>query len=81
MHLHNIKYKKQLYPIRKIELDEFGGVWISTSTLNDGLLTASGNYCSRAAQYVDEKIFYFVDDDKINLPEDELKPLILGEIL
>lgn len=81
MRLDNIQYKKQLYPIRQIELPVFGSVLVSTSTLNDRLLTARGNYRSRAAQYIDEEIFYFVDEDKINLPEDELTPLVLGEIL
>ena len=77
----NIQYKKELYLIRKIELDEFGTVLISTSTLNDRLLTTNGAYSSKAAQFIDEKIFYFVDDDKMYLCEDKLKSLILGEIL
>lgn len=76
----NILFKKELYPFRQIELEEFGVVLISISSLNDKLLTTSGNYSSRAAQYLDEKIFYFVDDDKITLSAAKLKQLILSEV-
>lgn len=79
--LSNIKFNRKHYPTRVIELDGFGSVLISTSALNDKLLTTSGAYSSKVAQYIDEKIFYFVDDDEITLCEDRISSLILSQVL
>ena len=43
-------------------------------------MNEDGSYVSENARLVDEDIFYFVDEEDLNLSDDELVKLILSEI-
>lgn len=68
-----ITYQNQQYPFREIKLPEFGYVKISTEELSSALLNADCNYKTKEAEYVDEKIFFFVENDKISLSDKNLR--------
>lgn len=68
-----INYKRKNYPLREIKLPEFDYVNISTQTLRNVLLNDDCTYKTKEVQFVDEKIFFFVEDGKINLPDKDLK--------
>ena len=68
------------FKIREIQLPEFGNVLITTDSLNKLLLTEEGNYISSDAEAIDEKIFYFVEDNEIELGEKELIKVIDSQL-
>ncbi len=76
-----IKFQSKNYPIRQIELPEFDTVNISINSLNNKLLDEYGSYFSPEANTVDEQIFFFVEDDEIYLPNEQLKNLVINQVL
>jgi hypothetical protein len=77
-----IKFRNKKYKSRTIYLSEFYEVLISTTSLNDALMNEAGsNYVSEEAMYIDELIYYFVEENEIDLPEDELRTLLLTEVI
>lgn len=68
-----INYNDKNYPLREIKLPEFGYVTISTESLSKLLLNDDSCYTTQEAKYIDEKVFYFIEDDKINLSDKDLK--------
>ncbi len=75
-----IKFQNIDYIVKEIELSEIGIVLISTNSLNKLLLDVNGSYVSDEAISVDEKIFYFVDENEIELSDGKLIDLISKEI-
>ena len=75
-----IQFKDALFKTRTIELPEFGEVLISTNSLNEILMDDEGAYMSSEAEYIDQNIFYFVEDHEIDLPEKKLQELLISEI-
>lgn len=55
-------------------------VTVSTETLNSVLLDDNGNYTSEKAQFLDEKIFFFVSDEEILLDEGLLESVLEREL-
>lgn len=79
--IETISYEDIEYPTRIIEIPSWGVVTISTIDLSKKLLTSdSGNYVSKQAQHIDESIFYYVDNNEINLLEIDLQKKILKEL-
>jgi hypothetical protein len=76
-----IKFQSKNYPIRQIELPEFDTVNISINSLNNKLLDEYGSYFSPEANTIDEQIFFFVEDDEIYLPNEQLKNLVINQVL
>lgn len=76
----SIEFQNQEFKVREIELPEFGNVLISTNSLNELLLNEDGCYTSDESEIVDEKIFYFVDDNEIELSEEELIKVVILEV-
>ncbi len=77
-----IKFRNKKYKSREIYLSEFYEVLISTTSLNDALMNEVGsNYVSEEAMHIDELIYYFVEENQIDLPEDELRTLLLTEVI
>ncbi|HKC69704.1 MAG TPA: hypothetical protein VKG26_15810 [Bacteroidia bacterium] len=68
------------YKTREITSSVFGTVLISTQSLNNNLLNSDGSYISDEALNLDEKIFYFVEDDEIELSEDKLNEIINNQV-
>ena len=75
-----IEFQNREFKVREIELPEFGIVHISTNSLNDLLLNEDGSYTSNEAEEVDEKIFYFVEDNEIELSDEELIKVVTSEV-
>lgn len=76
-----ITFQNTTFKSREINLTEFGDVLISTNALNTLLMNESGSYVSEEAIKIDELIFYFVEEHAIDLPEDELRTLLLTEVI
>jgi len=74
-----IKYKGEKYPTVIINFP-FGERKISTTKLNDSLMNNDGSYVSEEARFIDEQIFYFVEEEDIYLQKKELAKMILSEI-
>lgn len=71
-----IEFQNNQYKLREIELPEIGNVLISTTSLNNFLLNNDDNYVSDEAISVDENIYFFVDENEIELSDDELFNLL-----
>ena len=76
-----IQYKNMSFPSRKLYVDGWGDVLISTLELQDQLLNESGtDYKDSTAQIIDEKIFYFVEHTQIRIPEEDLREILEREL-
>lgn len=75
-----ITLQNQQYAIREIELPKFGKVLISTVALNDSLMNDTGGYVSDEARAIDEKIFHFVEQEELELPDDDLIRLLIEQV-
>lgn len=70
-----IKFNGKEYSARKILLNIEGyanPLIISVESLNDELMTEDGDYVSSRAKEIDETIYFYVPDDKIQLNDEEL---------
>lgn len=76
-----LEFNSSTFPARKLNLPNFGLVLISTTSLSHQLINSDGGYTSDSAQFIDDKIFYFVDNHQIDLSNGKLKKLILSEVL
>ena len=74
-----IEFEGKKYPTLILNFP-FGERRISIQKLNENLMNSDGSYVSENARLVDEEIFYFVEDEQINLSKDELVQLILSQI-
>ena len=74
-----IKFEGKEYPTLLLNF-AFGERQISTEKLNDNLMNTDGSYVSENARYIDEKIFYFVNEENLKLDKAKLAQLILSEI-
>lgn len=66
------------YPLRVLELPEVGRVLIGTLELEADLLEedSTGDFVSAEAEEVDQQIYYYVEEDQIDLLDDELIKLV-----
>jgi len=69
------------YRIRTIKLKNKETVTISTTDLNASLFDDNWQYISDDARHIDELIFYFVNEDEIELPEKFLSEIVYQEAL
>jgi hypothetical protein len=76
-----LEFQNKEYLIREIELPEMGNVLISTVELNDFLMNNEGNYVSDEAISVDERIYYFVQENEIKLSDGDLIKLLKEQSL
>ncbi len=74
-----VEFQNRKYKIREIELPEFGCVFVSTVSLNDAIMGNGSDYVSDEAQKIDEGIYFFVEDDEIELDEKDLIQLVILE--
>ena len=69
------------FPSRQLHLDGWGHVLISTCALQDQLLDkARTNYKDSAAQIIDEKVFYFVEQTQLLMPQKTLSKILEREL-
>jgi hypothetical protein len=74
-----IEFQNREYLLREVELPEIGNVLISTVELNDLLMNKNGGYVSDEAISVDERIYYFVEENEIKLSDDDLIKLLIQQ--
>ena len=74
-----IKFNGNEYPLVIVNLP-FGKSKISSIELNEALMNSDGGYISDEARLIDEKIFYFVEDEVLCFRENEIITKILSEI-
>ena len=79
--MYHLEFNNTNYPIREINLPEYGNVMIATTSLNDVLMDNKGSYVSYQAEQIDEQIYFFVEDEKIVLEENEIVKVLLAEVL
>lgn len=77
--METVKFQNKEYKIREIKLPELGNVFISTTSLNDALMNNGSDYVSIEAQYIDEEIYFFVEDNEIEMNERSLAKLIIQQ--
>lgn len=72
-----IIYNNKAFPFRNIFLEELDSiVTISTSELNSILINDKGEYNSESAKFIDEQIYFFVDKEQMDLPEEQFVILL-----
>jgi hypothetical protein len=76
-----IEFQSKQFKVREIELPQIGNVLISTESLNQLLLNDIGGYVSDEAMYVDEKIYYYIDELEFGLNNEDLIALLNFEVL
>lgn len=78
--MNKIEFQNNQYKVREVELPEIGNVLISTTSLNNLLLNDVGSYVSEKAISIDESIYFFVDENEIELSDNELINLLTIEV-
>jgi hypothetical protein len=76
-----IIFDSKEYHIREIDFPETGCVLVSSITLNDVLLNDLGNYVSEEANTIDEQIFYFVEEEMLQLEDSKLIEVIKNQLM
>lgn len=71
-----IIFNEKEYSIRDIYIPNYGTVTISSLELDDCLMKKDGTYVSREARYVDEQIFFFVEQNDLALSASALSKKI-----
>lgn len=76
-----INFQNREFKVREIELPDLGYVFISTVNLNDALMNNGSDYVSKEAQNIDEQIYFFVEQNEIELSEKDLVKLVILETI
>lgn len=76
-----VKFQNIKYKLREIGLPEVGNVFISTTNLNNALMNNGSNYVSDEAKKIDEEIYFFVEENEIELNEVHLIELICSQVV
>ena len=78
-----VEYRGRKYPCREVRgMPGFGDVVVSVKSLEYWLIhPGSGLPVSKGAECLDERIFFYVPDDKIGLPEERLRKHVEDEAL
>ncbi len=77
MTIESIEFNQKEYILRDIELPEFGFVFIAGTSLQDLLFNEDSVAISAEAEYVDEKIFFYVEDKYLEFSDRKLKKLLV----
>ena len=83
MEQYTIKCNGKVFPAVEVTIfpdtDEEQTVTVSVLSLNNELWDGE-KYLFSGAQRIDDEIFYYLSDDKINLPEEEIRKIIENAI-
>ncbi len=72
-----VNYKGKQFPIRTIWCDDYNcNVMFSVETLNDILIDRNGVWMNSIAEYIDNKIIYYVREDEIVKSDQYLSSLL-----
>ena len=77
-----IEYKGVDYPFRLVWFDEYNvEVMISTVILSNQLFSSEGTWSDSLAEYIDNKIIYYVDENEITQSDNYLRQILQTNIL
>ena len=76
-----LKFQNIEYQIREIEMPEIGNILISTTSLNNVIMNNGHVYISEEAKNIDDEIYFYVEDNEIELQDIELISLIKLQII
>ena len=77
-----IRYKGEDYPFCLVWFDEYNAeVMISTVILSNQLFSSKGTWSDSLAEYIDNKIIYYVDEGEIIESDNYLQQLLKTNIL
>ena len=70
------------YPFRLVWFDEYNAeVMISTVILSNQLFSSKGMWSDTLAEYIDNKIIYYVDENEITQSDNYLRQILQTNIL
>jgi hypothetical protein len=70
--MHTIEFENKKFRIRYVYIENEGTRIIASTALNKRLLTKEGDYKSDEARYIDEEIYFFVNQAKLKLQDQSL---------
>lgn len=80
MDIETIEFKGVVYPVRWVritdEYDEIQDVLVATDALQQALLLPSGEFVSKEAEEIDERLFCYVAPEALEMPDDVLASLV-----
>ena len=79
--MNTLKFQKIDFKIREIEMPDLDNVIISTIGLNNTLMNNRGEYVSEEAKNIDEEIYFFVEEDEIELDEEDLMKIVISQVV
>lgn len=74
-----INFNGKVFPVIYVKFP-FGERKVSNHKLNYALMNFEGSYVSEEARLIDEKIYYFVEDEVLHFSNDKIVKLISSEI-
>jgi hypothetical protein len=74
--MHTIEFENRKFRIRYVDIENEGTRIIASIALNKKLLTEMGDYKSDEARYIDEQIYFFVDNVKLRLKDRSLNEYV-----
>lgn len=77
--MEKVEFENKEYVVKEIKLPRIGNVYISTTSLNDALMYNGNDYVSVEAQKIDEMIYFFVEENEIEMNEEDLIKLVIRE--
>ena len=75
-----IEYEGRSFPVRILYIPKIGTVKVATELLGSRIIGDDGLPVSIEAERLDEGIFYYVGDDMIDRPDEEISKHILENI-
>jgi hypothetical protein len=76
-----VYFQNERFLLKQIWLPSDGWVFVASESLNQKLLTSNADYVSEEARLLDEKIFFFVEDNKLLLDDKSLALQILNDLM
>ena len=75
-----IQYRGNNYKLRRVDIPGYGERTIATVNLEKSLFAENGEYKDRAAQFLDNIIFFYVETEDLNLPANELSRFVNKQV-
>lgn len=77
-----ISYKGRKYPFREVFFDEYDSeVIVSTVKLSSVMFDSEGIWSDSLAEYIDNKIIFYVDENEIKESDNYLQHILKTNIL
>ena len=77
-----ISYKGREYPFREVFFDEYDSeVIVSTVKLSSVMFDSEGIWSDSLAEYIDNKIIFYVDENEIKESDNYLQHILKTNIL